>query len=119
MRSTRALVGAVQGGATKPTLYPREVPEVSDHTTKVDGRAIFWRSAPSPAGVAPSLYVHGVPSNSDDWLPFLAQPGGIAPDLPGFGRSAKPDYLKYTIEEYVLFLEAFLDQLEIEQVRLV
>src|SRR5207244_234756 len=62
---------------------------------------------------------HGVPNNSDDWLPFLARTGGLAPDLPGFGRSAKPGYLKYTIEEYDRFLERFLDAAEVPRVRLV
>jgi pimeloyl-ACP methyl ester carboxylesterase len=92
---------------------------VSEHTTTVDGREIFWRQAPSPAGVAPALYVHGVPTSSDDWLPFLERTGGLAPDLPGFGRSAKPGYLHYTIEEYAGFIDSWLSALEVERVRLV
>jgi pimeloyl-ACP methyl ester carboxylesterase len=120
MRSTRARLGGVQvERGTKPTLYPREVPQTSDHTGEIDGREAFWRDAPSPAGVAPALYVHGVPTNSDDWLPFLEKSGGVAPDLPGFGRSDKPPYLRYTIEEYAQFIDSFLDKLEIERVRLV
>ncbi len=95
------------------------MPRASDHTGEVDGLQIFWRSAPSPDGVAPALYLHGVPTNSDDWLPFLERTGGVAPDLPGFGRSDKPGYLKYTIEEYSGFIEHFLDKLELESVRMV
>ena len=38
---------------------------------------------------------------------FLERTGGLAPDLPGFGRSGKPGYLKYTIEEYGGFVERF------------
>jgi len=45
--------------------------------------------------------------------------GGIAPDLPGFGRSGKPGYLSFTMEEYDHFLERFLDEREIERVSLV
>jgi pimeloyl-ACP methyl ester carboxylesterase len=82
------------------------------------GLPVFWRSAPSESPAAPALYLHGVPTNSDDWLPFLERTGGIAPDLPGFGRSGKPGYLKYTIEEYAGFLESFLDHLEVERVRM-
>jgi pimeloyl-ACP methyl ester carboxylesterase len=99
------------------------VPEVSDHTAEIGELPVFWRSAPAPEGtpasVAPALYLHGVPTNSNDWLPFLQRSGGLAPDLPGFGRSGKPGYLKYTIEEYADFIERFLDLVEVERVRMV
>jgi pimeloyl-ACP methyl ester carboxylesterase len=99
------------------------VPQVSEHTGEVAGLPVFWRRAPAPEGtpadVAPALYLHGVPSNSDDWVVFLERSGGIAPDLPGFGRSGKPGYLNYTIEEYADFIERFLDELEVERVRMV
>ena len=65
------------------------------------------------------LYLHGVPSNSDDWLAFLERTGGLALDLPGFGRSGKPGSLRYTIEEYDGFLERFLEQAGVERVSLV
>jgi pimeloyl-ACP methyl ester carboxylesterase len=91
------------------------VPEVTEHTREIDGLPVFWRSAPAGED-APPLYLHGVPSNSDDWVAFLARGGGIAPDLPGFGRSGKPGSLTYTIAEYDRFIERFLDELEIERV---
>jgi pimeloyl-ACP methyl ester carboxylesterase len=99
------------------------VAQVSDHTGEVGELPVFWRSAAPPEGtpgnVAPALYLHGVPTSSDDWLGFLERSGGIAPDLPGFGRSGKPGHLKYTIEEYADFIERFLDGLEVERVRMV
>jgi pimeloyl-ACP methyl ester carboxylesterase len=136
------------------------VPSVSDHHGELDtqgahgGLPIFWRSAPAPDGVdaAPVLYLHGVPTNSDDWisprasyrlrpwwqrwwrprrdsddwmepppyeLGFLERTGGIAVDLPGFGRSGKPGSLQYTIPEFADFIEQFLDFLEIERFSLV
>jgi pimeloyl-ACP methyl ester carboxylesterase len=98
------------------------MPEVSDRNGELDGLPIFWREASAPArlaGAALPLYLHGVPNNSDDWLPFLARTGGVAPDLPGFGRSGKPGSLSYTIGEYDTFIERFLDQLGIERVSLV
>jgi len=49
---------------------------------------------------------------------FLERTGGLAPDLPGFGRSGKPGYLQFTIDEYASFIERFLDMLEIERVRM-
>jgi pimeloyl-ACP methyl ester carboxylesterase len=98
------------------------VPEASDHSGELDGLPIFWRSAPAPAevtGGAVPLYLHGVPNNSDDWVGFLRRTGGIAPDLPGFGRSGKPGSLSYTIAEYGGFIERFLDQMAIERVSMV
>jgi len=97
------------------------VPEVSDHTSEIDGLPVFWRAAPSPGNgdTVPTLYLHGVPTNSDEWLPFLARTGGLAPDLPGFGRSGKPGSLHYTIAEYDDFLERFLKEVGVERVSLV
>ncbi len=100
------------------------MPEVTDHNGELDGLPVFWRSAEQPrgGGQAPALYLHGVPGNSDEWvLPpgFLERSGGLAPDLPGFGRSGKPGTLKATIAEYDHFIERFLDQREVERVSLV
>jgi pimeloyl-ACP methyl ester carboxylesterase len=97
------------------------VSEVSDHAEELDGLPVFWRQAPAPAGVssAPALYLHGVPNNSDDWVSFLERTGGLAPDLPGFGRSGKPGSLSYTIGEYEGFIERFLKERELERVSLV
>ena len=50
---------------------------------------------------------------------FLERSGGLAVDLPGFGRSAKPGYLSFTIDEYDRFIEHFLDELGVERVQLV
>jgi len=98
------------------------MPEVSDHLDEIDRIPVFWRSAGAPAGAAqaaPTLYLHGVPTNSDDWLSFLARTGGLAPDLPGFGRSGKPGFLRYTIPEYENFLERFLARTGVERVSMV
>jgi pimeloyl-ACP methyl ester carboxylesterase len=95
------------------------VPAVSEHTAQLGELPIFWRSAPSPGEEAPALYLHGVPTNSDDWLEFLKRSGGLAPDLPGFGRSGKPGHFDYTIDGYARFVERYLDLLDVERVRLV
>jgi len=91
---------------------------VEEHTAELDGLPVFWRSAPAPTS-APVLYLHGVPSSSDEWRPFIERTGGLAPDLPGFGRSGKPGYLQYTIAEYASYVERFLDMLAVERVRMV
>jgi len=96
---------------------------VAEHTAELDGQPVFWRAAPAPpsaADRAPVLYVHGVPTSSDDWLPFLARTGGLAPDLLGFGRSGKGGHNDYSLEGIAAFVERFLDEVvEVERVRLV
>jgi pimeloyl-ACP methyl ester carboxylesterase len=92
------------------------VPEVSDHTGELDGQPVFWRSAPATG--TPTLYVHGVPTNSDDWVPFLQRTGGVAPDLPGFGRSGKRGDLDFTMVGYDRFLERFLALVDLPRVNL-
>lgn len=84
---------------------------VEEHTGELDGQPVFWRAAPSPSGhETPVLYVHGVPTSSDDWLPFLARTGGLAPDLLGFGRSGKGGQNDYSLEGIARFVERFLDE---------
>jgi pimeloyl-ACP methyl ester carboxylesterase len=95
------------------------MPGVSEHNEEIDGLSIFWRSAEPPAGTAPVLYVHGVPTSSHIWLPFLERGGGIALDLPGFGRSAKPAYISYAFDWFDGFIERFLDHLGVGSLRLV
>jgi pimeloyl-ACP methyl ester carboxylesterase len=105
------------------------VPEVSEHTASIGELPVFWRSAPPaggegdrvPAGGdrAPALYLHGVPSSSEEWVPFLERSGGLAPDLPGFGRSGKPGHFDYSIAGYARFIEQYLDLVAVERVRLV
>jgi pimeloyl-ACP methyl ester carboxylesterase len=90
-----------------------------DRRGEVAGLPLFWREAAPAVAVAPVLYLHGVPTNSDDFLPFLELSGGIAPDLPGFGRSAKPADFDYSIRGYTRFIAAFLEQLGIERFSLV
>lgn len=79
------------------------------------GLGVHWRRA----GAAPVLYVHGVPTASFDWLPLLDRVGGVAPDLPGFGRSAKPAEFDYSIAGYDRWLEAFVAQAGLERFSLV
>lgn len=94
--------------------------DVTEHTAELDGQPVFWRSAPAPDPArAPVLYVHGVPMSSILWPAFLERTGGIAPDLPGFGRSGKRADGAYDLAFYDRFLERFLDDRGIVRVRLV
>ena len=85
----------------------------------VAGVETFWREAPAHGGARPALYVHGVPTNSDDFTPFLERSGGIALDLPGFGRSGKPAHFDYSVAGYSRFLAAFTEHAGAEKVSLV
>jgi len=91
---------------------------IDEHTIEVAGAPVFYRRAPSPAGTPP-LYIHGVPTSSDDWLVLLERTGGVAPDLIGFGRSGKAGNLDYTLAGLAGFLERFLGTLDTPRVRVV
>jgi pimeloyl-ACP methyl ester carboxylesterase len=89
--------------------------EITDERGEVAGLDIHWLRA----GEAPILYLHGVPTGSFDWIPLLERTGGVAPDLPGFGRSAKPGDFDYSIAGYDRFLEAFTEETGLERFSLV
>jgi pimeloyl-ACP methyl ester carboxylesterase len=95
------------------------VATIRERREEVAGLEIYWREADPPAGVTPTLYVHGVPTSSDEWPEFLERTGGVALDLPGFGRSDKPADFDYSIAGYDRFLEAFLDHAGLERFSLV
>ena len=58
-----------------------------------------------PLRAVTALFLHSVPTSSDDWREFLPMTGGVAPDLIGFGRSAKGGHLDYSLNGYVGFIE--------------
>lgn len=70
------------------------------------------------AGARPVLFLHGVPTSSYDWLPFLPPTSGfaraIAPDLPGFGRSQRPRRFDYSAPGYAGWVEGLVEGLGLE-----
>ena len=90
---------------------------ITIHHDELDGLPVVWRSA--PGGDPPVLYLHGVPDAGDLWDPFLERTGGVAPDLPGFGGSAKRGDLDYSIAGYADWLERFTAHAGLDRVRLV
>jgi pimeloyl-ACP methyl ester carboxylesterase len=64
---------------------------IEETTVEVDGVRVFVRRKPGDG--PPALLVHGNPTHSEDWLPFLRRIDGpaIALDLPGWGSSDRPD----------------------------
>jgi pimeloyl-ACP methyl ester carboxylesterase len=90
---------------------------VDEHTISLDDSPAYYRSA-DRSGM-PTLYLHGIPTSSDDWLELLAIAGGIAPDLIGFGRSGKGGHLDYSLAGLAAFVERFLDHLGVQEVQVV
>ena len=90
---------------------------VDEHTFHLDGSPVYYRSAETSD--MPRLYLHGIPTSSDDWVELLARAGGVAPDLIGFGRSGKGGHLDYSVGGLATFVERFLMQLGIDDVQIV
>ncbi len=94
--------------------------DVTEHRGTLDGEPVFWLQASPPhADATPVLYVHGVPTSADDWPVFLQRTGGLAPDLPGFGRSGKRGDGDYTMGRYGPWLQRFLAERGVDRFSLV
>jgi pimeloyl-ACP methyl ester carboxylesterase len=89
--------------------------DVVERTDEVAGDDVRWLAA----GDVPVLYLHGVPNSGEMWRPFLERTGGVAPDLPGFGRTTKRADFDYSIAGYDRFLEAFVERVGLERYSLV
>ena len=90
---------------------------VTEHTEPLGEQPAFWRSA--PGGDPPVLYLHGVPNTGGQWTALLERTGGVAPDLPGFGRSGKRGDGDFTMTGLGRWLDGFLDLAGLDRVRLV
>jgi pimeloyl-ACP methyl ester carboxylesterase len=71
----------------------------------------------------PAVFVHGNPTHSFDWVPFLERMDGpaLAYDLPCFGRSERPSRRRFdpTMYCYADFCEQFLHAMGVEEYSLV
>ena len=94
---------------------------ISESTVAVDGLGVFVRHSEGEG--PPAVFVHGNPTDSADWVPFmerLARPT-IAFDLPGWGRSEKPSAARfdYSMHGLARFCGRTLDALGVEEHALV
>jgi len=89
-------------------------------TIDVEGLDVFYREAGDP-GAPGLLLLHGFPTSSHmfrDLLPRLADRFRVvAPDLPGFGRTAMPgrDVFDYTFDNLSRVVEHFADRVGLER----
>ena len=93
---------------------------IEERELVLDGVRIFYRRVPGEG--APTVYCHGNPTHGEDWVPFLERGGpAIAIDMPGWGRSARPDPARfdYSMHGLSAFLERCLDELGVERRKLV
>jgi pimeloyl-ACP methyl ester carboxylesterase len=87
--------------------------ELIERTVEIAGIRTFLRERPGDG--PPVVFVHGNPTSSLDWVPFLERLEGpaIAYDLPGFGRSERPDPSRFdfSLRGYADFAEELLAEL--------
>jgi pimeloyl-ACP methyl ester carboxylesterase len=90
-------------------------------TIDVDGISTFYRRLPGDGD--PAVFVHGNPTHSEDWVPFLERMSGpaVAFDLPGWGRSERPapDRFDGTVESLADFVWRALEALGVQRYSLV
>jgi pimeloyl-ACP methyl ester carboxylesterase len=93
------------------------LPAIETGTVMVDGVSTFFRRIPGEG--PPAVFVHGNPTHSEDWLPFLEGMRGpaLALDLPGWGRSAKPSVAEfdYSMGALARFVLRFLQRMAVEE----
>jgi pimeloyl-ACP methyl ester carboxylesterase len=93
---------------------------VEERELVVDGVKVFYRRVPGEG--TPVVYCHGNPTHGEDWVPFMERGGAaVAIDMPGWGRSDRPDPGRFDYSMYGLsaFLERCLDELGIGRRKLV
>jgi pimeloyl-ACP methyl ester carboxylesterase len=97
----------------------RAVERIDETTVTVDGVRVFLRRVAGDG--VPTVFVHGNPTHSGDWVPFMERMSGpaLAPDLPGWGQSDRPEGFDYTMHGLARFTDRLLDELEIDEYKLV
>ncbi len=91
---------------------------IEENELTLDGVRVFYRRVEGEG--TPTVYCHGNPSHGEDWIPFMERGGpSIAIDMPGWGRSDRPEHFDYSMFGLSAFLERCLDELGIGRRKLV
>jgi pimeloyl-ACP methyl ester carboxylesterase len=84
--------------------------KIEELTLDVDGVRVFARRVQGDG--VPAVYVHGNPTHSAQWQPFLRPAvAAVAVDLPGWGRSDRPAGFDGTMRGLSEFHDRCLEQL--------
>lgn len=98
-------------------LPTRDVTVLGARMRYVDTGAVASSSLPT------ALFLHGNPTSSYLWrnvIPHVApKTRCVAPDLIGFGGSDKKPELAYRYEDHVRYIDAFIEEMNLERVVLV
>lgn len=91
------------------------------HYTTVDGVEIAY--VKEGKGEETLLFVHGLSSNLDAWSKNVEVLKNdftcVALDLPGYGKSGKPEDASYTPTYFSEIISGFIDELELKNVTLI
>lgn len=93
---------------------------IEEGELRVDGVRVFYRRVAGEG--TPVVYCHGNPTHGGEWVPFMERGGpAIAIDMPGWGRSDRPDPARFDYSMYGLsaFLERCLEELGVGRRKLV
>jgi pimeloyl-ACP methyl ester carboxylesterase len=118
-----ALVGAGwESDRSLAELSPRWAPPPSDFV-ELEGMQVHLRDQGRRDDPLPLLLIHGTSASLHTWEGWVEQLQSerrlISVDLPGFGLTGPDPAGDYRIERYVDFIDAVLNELELEQAVLV
>lgn len=108
--------------ASKFKQIGAEVPYESHFVTVKGCRLHYLDKEPEGGGETAFVFQHGNPTSSYLWrnvMPYLEPLGRVvAMDLPGFGKSDKPE-MGYTLQEHIAYFDAFVEALALKSYVLV
>jgi pimeloyl-ACP methyl ester carboxylesterase len=99
-------------------LVQERVMEIRDHFTLIDGVRIHWADVGEPSTSTPLVLLHGLVNSSLTWsavAPLLAADRRVLmPDLPGHGRSGRPN-AGYSLDWYARTVARWLQRVGVER----
>lgn len=110
-------------GALRPEIPARGLSDYGGFVT-VDGLSVhLWQKGGRHRSKVPIILIHGFGASNWCWRHTIGPLSGrrwvLAPDLPGFGLSDKPEGFDYTLGGYARFIVSFMDTMGIAHAVLV